>query len=139
MPTPGSSPDTSEAVACTGVRYGLLLFGWLNILLGMAGLFLPMFPTTIFLILALWAFSKSSPRFHRWLYNHPRLGRTLREWHAHRVIPPRAKLLAVGMMAGSLAFVTVYVADDWTLPAGLAAVLTVISGYILTRPSRVTA
>ncbi len=118
------------------MRYGLLAFGWLNVGLGVLGLVLPVMPTTVFLLIALWAFSRSSLRFHRWLYNHPRLGRTLRAWHSDGVIPIRAKLLAVSMMASSLAYVSLFVAQDWALPVGLAVVLAGVSGYILSRPSR---
>lgn len=121
---------------CPPVRYGLFVFGWLNIGLGVLGMVLPVMPTTVFLLIALWAFSKSSLRFHRWLYAHPVFGRTLRDWHAHRVIPPRAKALAVAMMAASLVYVTVFVADGWALPLTLAAVLSAVSGFILSRPSR---
>jgi uncharacterized membrane protein YbaN (DUF454 family) len=132
------NPQTDNNTAlCTGIRYGLLAFGWLNVLMGIAGIFLPVVPSTIFLLIALWAFSKSSPRFHRWLYDHPRFGRTIRAWHEHRVIPAPAKAMAVTMMAASLAFVSLYVAESWMLPAILAAILSGISGYILTRPSRV--
>ena len=98
---------------------------------------LPVMPTTIFLLIALWAFSKSSIRFHRWLYAHPTLGRTIRAWHAHRVIPPRAKLLAVGMMTLSLAFVSLYVADGWLLPVALGVVLASVAAFIVSRPSRI--
>lgn len=137
-PEPNSKSD-HNTILCTGIRYGLLAFGWLNVFLGIVGFFLPVVPSTIFLLIALWAFSKSSPRFHRWLYDHPRFGKTIRDWHAHRVIPAPAKALAVTMMAASLAFVSLYVAESWTLPTILAAILTGVSGYILTRPSRVAA
>ena len=133
-PNPESDGNT---VLCTGIRYGLLAFGWLNVLMGIVGFFLPVVPSTIFLLIALWAFSKSSPRFHRWLYDHPRFGKTIRDWHAHRVIPVPAKALAVTMMSLSLAFVSLYMAENWMVPTILAAILAGISGYILTRPSRV--
>lgn len=130
--------DGDDAYVCGPVRYGLLAFGWINVGLGIVGVFLPVMPTTIFLLMALWAFSKSSVRFHRWLYNHPRLGRPLRDWHAHRIIPPRAKAAAVTVMSTSWIVVALFVADDWALPVLLAGVLVPIAGFILSRPSRMT-
>lgn len=130
---------TSRVHDCAGVRYGLMAFGWLNVGLGIAGMLLPVMPTTIFLILALWAFSKSSVRFHDWLYSHPRLGRSLRDWHRHRVIPLPAKCLAVAMMSASLLYVTLFVAESWTLPLGLGLGLGSVAAYILSRPHRAPA
>lgn len=124
---------------CASVRYGLMAFGWLNVGLGIAGMLLPVMPTTIFLILALWAFSKSSIRFHDWLYSHPRLGRSLRAWHRHRVIPLPAKCLAVAMMVASLLYVTLFVAEGWALPFGLGLGLAAVAAYIVTRPHRLPA
>ncbi len=122
---------------CPTVRRALAAFGCVNVALGVVGAFVPVLPTTIFLIIALWAFSKSSLRLHRWLYSHPRFGASLRAWHAHRVIPVRAKLAAVSMMAASLTYVALFVAEGWALPMGLAAVLGAVAAYIVTRPSRV--
>lgn len=100
---------------------------------------LPVMPTTVFLLIALWAFSKSSLRFHRWLFDHPTLGRTIREWHVHRVIPIRAKFMAVGLMTTSLIYVTQFVAEGWALPPILAMTLGAVSGFIVSRPNRVPA
>ncbi len=91
----------------------------------------------LFLILALWAFSKSSPRFHRWLYSHPQLGRPLRAWHAHRVIPVPVKCLALSMMLLGLVYVILFVAEGWALPLGLALALGTVATYIVTRPHRI--
>ncbi len=131
-------PESRE-LGCPPARYGLIAFGWICVGLGVIGAFLPVLPTTIFLILALWAFSKSSARFHRWLYSHPQLGRPLRDWHAYRVIPIPAKCLALSMMTASLFFVTFFVAEGWTLPLGLALVLGTVAAYIVTRPHRIPA
>ena len=133
-------PDKSTEIQpdnlanCTA-RWGLLTFGWLNVCLGMIGVVVPGMPTTIFLIIAVWAFSKSSVRFQRWLWEHPKFGPSIRAWHLHRVIPVKAKILAVTMMAVSLIIVTVFVADSWVFPALLAAILVPILGYIVSRAS----
>jgi uncharacterized membrane protein YbaN (DUF454 family) len=128
----------ARVLGCPPARYGLIAFGWLCVGLGVIGAVLPAMPTTIFLILALWAFSKSSVRFHRWLYSHPRLGRPLRDWHAHRVIPIPAKCLALTMMTASLVHVTFFVAEGWALPLGLALGLGSAASYIVTRPHRIS-
>ncbi len=120
-----------------GLRHLLIAFGWLCVALGMVGVVVPGLPTTIFLIMALWAFSKSSRRFHDWLYNHSRFGPPLRRWTAHRVIPPRAKMLAVAMMATSWALIAFAIADNWMLPIAVGAVMLGVAAYIVTRPSRV--
>ncbi len=133
------SPDEKDIVVCAPARTGLLLLGWFNIGLGVLGMVLPVMPTTVFLLIALWAFSKSSLRFHRWLYEHPTLGRTIRAWHEHGVIPTRAKIMAVGMMASSLIYVTLIVADGWALPLALAMSLSAVSAFIVRRPSRISA
>jgi uncharacterized membrane protein YbaN (DUF454 family) len=99
-------------------------------------MFLPVMPTTVFLLMALWAFSKSSHRFHRWLYDHPRLGRPLRDWHAHRVIPRRAKILAVSMMSMSWLIVVYVSAGGWVVPAIVGACLLPVAAFIVTRRSR---
>ncbi|MBT5242566.1 MAG: YbaN family protein [Rhodospirillaceae bacterium] len=111
-----------------------LALGWVCVGLGFIGAFLPGLPTTVFLIIALWAFSKSSDRLRWWLWTHPRFGATLRAWHMHRVIPPPAKAAAVVMMMISVAIIAVS-SSSWQVPAILAAVLAPIAAWIVTRRS----
>lgn len=116
-------------------RYALIAFGWINVALGVVGMFLPLLPTTVFLLIALWAFAKSSQRFHDWLYHHPRLGPPLRAWHQHGAIATPAKVLAVSVMALSVTYTAVFVDANWTLPATIAAVMIPIATWIITRPN----
>jgi len=78
-----------------------LLLGWICVGLGVIGLFLPVMPTTIFILIAAWAFARSSPRLHLWLRNHPRFGDSLRSWEDHRAMPRRAKRVALLMLCVS--------------------------------------
>lgn len=123
-----------DALGRCRFRLALLAFAWLNVALGLIGAVVPAMPATIFLLIALWAFSKSSRRFHRWLYDHPRWGRGLRAWHEHRAIPPRAKALALATMATSLTVTALWLSEGWMLPALLAALMVPLAAFILTRP-----
>ena len=78
--------------------------GCLFFIVGFIGAFVPVLPTTIFMILALWMFSKSSVQFHDWLYNHKYFGPLLQQWQQYRVIPLSAKIFAISMMAVSFVF-----------------------------------
>jgi uncharacterized protein len=121
------------------VRHCLLALGFLMVALGTLGVFLPVMPTAPFLIVAAWAFSRSSERFHNWLYGHPHFGPPLVAWNRHGVIPVKAKLLSVVGMYASVVLVILFVATDWVLPAIHIAVVTAVAAYILTRPSRAPA
>ena len=114
----------------------LLILGWLMVGLGCVGIFVPGLPTVPFLLVALWAFSKSSERFHDWLYNHPRMGPPLRDWREHGAIPLRAKILAIATMLVSFLWITFGIAQDWVLPTIVAACLIPPAIFIVTRPGR---
>ncbi|MDP6709439.1 MAG: YbaN family protein [Alphaproteobacteria bacterium] len=116
-------------------RTALLLCGWCNVALGMVGVVVPGMPTTVFLLIAAWAFSKNSPRFSEWLYRHPRFGPALCQWRDHRVISVRAKCAAIFLMGLSL-IVMVALSDAWPMPVALGLVLTLVGTWIVTRPSQ---
>ncbi|NQV55918.1 MAG: YbaN family protein [Rhodospirillales bacterium] len=117
----------------------LIVFGWLCVVLGTIGVVTPGMPTTIFIILAAWAFARSSARFHQWLYGHRLFGPTLINWENHRVIPVKAKIMAVSMMGLSVTIMALIASDNLMVPAILAAGLSPIALYIVTRASRVPA
>jgi hypothetical protein len=133
-PDKSSEINPDNFAQCTA-RWGLLAFGWVNVGLGMIGVVVPGMPTTVFLIIAVWAFSKSSVRFQRWLWEHQTFGPSIRAWHEHRVIPKKAKIMASLMMAASFIYVTFFVAESWVLPAVLAAVLVPSAAFILSQAS----
>ena len=80
------------------MRWVLFILAWLSFVLGIIGAFLPILPTTPFLILSAYLFSKSSPRFHAWIMNLPIAGSAVRDWQENRVINPRAKFLCASMI-----------------------------------------
>lgn len=76
-----------------------LALGWTCVALGFAGVVLPILPTTPFLILAAFAFSKSSPRLRQWLVDHQIFGGPIRDWEDKGAIRPRYKAMACTAMA----------------------------------------
>ncbi|MEY8646617.1 DUF454 family protein [Klebsiella pasteurii] len=79
-------------------RIILIIIGWLSVALGTLGVFLPLLPTTPFILLAAWCFARSSPRFHHWLLYRSWFGGYLRHWQQYRAMPPGAKPRAVVMI-----------------------------------------
>lgn len=111
-----------------------LLGGFSLTAVGIVGIFLPLLPTTPFLLIAAWCFSRSSPRLEQWLLDHGTLGPPLRDWRRDGAISARAKAIAVVLMAASFAFFF-YKVDPSPLLAGtVALVLGLCSLFILTRP-----
>ncbi|MGD2112385.1 MAG: YbaN family protein [Gammaproteobacteria bacterium] len=113
------------------------LLGWCCFGLGAVGTVVPGLPTTPFMLLALWAFSKSSRRFHDWLYAHPLFGPALQRWRTHRVIPDKAKWLAVSTMAASFVFLAFFTAISIWIKLAIALVMLYGAAFILSKPSRV--
>ena len=103
--------------------------GVLALVLGILGLFLPLLPTTPFLLLASWCFARGSDRLHRWLLSHRVFGEYLRNFEAGRGIPLKAKILATTMLWGSL-LLAMRRFDDPTIPALLALMGVGVSIYL---------
>lgn len=118
------------------LRLIYLVIGLVSVGLGIVGAFLPVMPTVPFLIVSLWAFSKSSQRFHDWLYHHRVYGPMLRDWDQYRVIPLWGKIWACAAMAGGLTISAVFFdLPIWVL-AGTATIMLAVAAYLLSKPSQ---
>jgi uncharacterized membrane protein YbaN (DUF454 family) len=95
---------------------GLIFVG-----LGVLGAFLPVLPTTPFLLLALFCFARSSPRLQTWLLHSPFFGPYLRDWQRHRGVRRRVKIVAVTMVV-AVVVLTLWLTDlSWLARGGLIA------------------
>lgn len=128
-----SSPDSATETSLARLVY--LTLGWLFVGLGLLGVVLPVLPTTPFLLLALWAFSRSSTRLHNWLYHHPKFGPGLQRWHQHRIIPLHAKVITIVGMCASLVYIAGFSDLHLAWVVTTIGLMTVGAGYVLTRPS----
>lgn len=112
------------------LRYALLAIGWLSVALGVIGIFLPVLPTTPFLLLAAACFARSSPRFYRWLTEHPRLGPWIRNYLDGNGIPLKGKVYAISLMWASILLSCYLVPIPWTRAIMLTSAV-LVTVYIL--------
>ena len=106
-------------------RGALVVLGTLSLVLGIVGIFLPLLPTTPFLLLASACYVRGSLRLHRWLLNQGRLGGYIRRYEEGQGIPRRAKMLAMLMMWPSLGF-----SAWWVGKPVVAAILLVVGAGV---------
>eukprot|EP00439_Symbiodinium_sp_Y106_P089369 s1_g1905.t1 len=117
-------------------RHLLQALGWVCVALGAIGIVLPVMPTTVFLLVALWAFARSSPRLHTWLIENPYFGPYITDWERDRIIPVRAKILAVTMMTASALWLALGTDAPLIVVFGVISILIGVASYVVTRPSQ---
>lgn len=108
--------------------------GWAALALGAIGVVLPLLPTTPFIILAAFAFGRSSRRLQKWLEDNPTFGPIISEWRTSGAIAPRNKGLAITMMLAAFSA---------SIAMGIASLVLIIQGicmlgaaaFILSRPN----
>lgn len=118
------------------LRVFYLIAGLVLVALGIIGAFLPLMPTTIFLILAAWCFARSSPRLETWLLNHRQFGPTLRAWRESGAIARPAKIMACSGMA--VGFILFWIGAQpgvwlWLL---VLSIMLACAWFVVSRPER---
>jgi uncharacterized membrane protein YbaN (DUF454 family) len=111
-----------------------LAFAYICLGLGAIGAFLPLLPTTPFVLLAAWAAPKGSPELHRWLYAHPKFGSVLIAWEQKRAVPTRAKWVACSLM--SVSWVIMYLQTSTPVVPAITGVMFIcVSAFLISRPT----
>lgn len=105
MSDQAAEEQTSRVLPAKWVQRIYLLIGLFFVGLGALGAFLPVLPTTPFMIVAVACFTRSSVRLETWLLQHKRFGPLLRDWRVRGAIPPRAKTASlIGTVTGYAMF-----------------------------------
>jgi uncharacterized membrane protein YbaN (DUF454 family) len=132
-------PSAEGGAPATVSRFTRALFlcaGLLALALGVAGIFLPLLPTTPLVLLAAACFARSHRSFHDWLLGHRVFGPMIHEWHAHRSIPYRTKIVAIVTMSLTLSTsIAFFVRPGW-LQVVLAAFGVALALWLYRIPSR---
>lgn len=116
------------------VRMLLMVGSFLCLGLAALGVVLPILPTTPFVILAAYLYSKSSERWFYWLVDHKLFGPPLRRWYATGAITPKAKYLALAMIAATFTYSIGFVIDKLIIKALLACIGLGVSLFIFRLP-----
>ncbi len=114
----------------------LFILGWISVILGFIGALLPIMPTTPFLILAAYLFSKSSPKFHAWLLNLPKFGPIIQEWESQKTIKKDVKITAIALLSVSMMGTLIFVNVSWKIKSILVFIWISVSVFIATRKSQ---
>ncbi len=114
-------------------RTFLAACGTVCVALGVVGIFLPLLPTTPFLLLAAWLFARSSPRLHHWLLNHPRLGPILASWQSGRGLERGVRRRILLALWGGMSLSMLLIGKLWAVLL-LGTIGFCVSIYILRQP-----
>ncbi len=139
--TPVAAPDScplrahrggpGDAVPVQGVRRWLLIaVGWAAVVLGTVGMFVPLLPTTCFLLTAAWCFGRTSPRFDRWLHENGLFGRYLTSYRIERAVPARIKHGSLVVLWSSMAATVVLLTPPIWLLLTLLAIAVAVSWHV---------
>ena len=114
------------------------LLAYASLGIGIVGIFLPVLPTTVFVLLAAYAAARGSRRLHRWLLRHRSFGPAIRDWQRHGAVSRRAKWSATLAMLGSavilLAIMPRFPAHRWWMTALPIACMAIVGAWLWCRP-----
>lgn len=137
MSVPPSPPPAIEAAPLPQwVQWLLRGVAVLSLALGFLGIFLPILPTTPFILLAAWAATRSSPRLLAWLERHRLFGEMLRDWRRGGVVSRKAKWAATITMSLSALLMLLTVSKWWATACAIACMGSVLV-WLWRRPETI--
>lgn len=116
-------------------RYFLICVGWVSVVLGVVGIFLPLLPTTPFMLLAAICFSKSSKRFHEWLLNQPHLGNYIRMYLEGKGITAKTKVVTLIFLWLTIGSSATFFVEPIYLKVMMVAIALAVTIHLLRMPT----
>lgn len=109
----------------------LAILGSVSLALGIMGVFLPVLPTTPFLLLSAALYMRSSQRLYDWLMSHKHLGPYIKNFREHKALPLRVKVVSVTMVWVTLLYCAIFVAKEWWMSAVFVAIAIGVTVHII--------
>ncbi|WP_455282454.1 YbaN family protein [[Eubacterium] cellulosolvens] len=119
----------------TLIRWLWIIAGSISLSLGIVGIFLPLLPTTPFLLLTAACYARGSSRLHNWLLNNKLFGKYIRNYNEGKGIPARSKVLALTLLWLTIGFSILYVIPILIVQIILLTIATLVSIYIISLPT----
>ena len=113
------------------MKYILIVLGSISLALGVIGIFLPLLPTTPFLLLSATLYVRSSEKLYEWLISQKYLGTYIRNFREHKAIPLRAKIISVSLVWITLLYCAIGISESIFLSTVLLLLATIVSWHIL--------
>lgn len=109
----------------------LIVCGWIFVALGIIGAFLPVMPTTVFLLIAAACFARSSEKFYNWLLNNKLLGKYIRDYREKRGMPLKAKIIAITMLNAAIIYSAFFAVENLYVRVILIIIDIGVTAYLL--------
>jgi uncharacterized protein len=113
----------------------LVVLGTISLSLGVVGLFVPILPTTPFLLLSAACYARGSRRMYDWLLSRPRVGRFIRDYREGRGVPLGAKMLSIGVLWATIGYAVLFVIDATWLRVLLLVIAVGVTSHLLLLPT----
>ncbi len=117
------------------IKYILAILGLISLLIGVLGIFIPLLPTTPFLLLSATLFMKSSTRLYNWLMNHKYLGKYIKNYLQYKVISKKTKISSISLLWIAITISIVLVVEKLVFKILLLAIAIAITIHILSFKS----
>lgn len=108
-----------------------IFLGTLFVVLGVIGMFVPLMPSTVFLLLAAACYARGSQQFYDWLINHPTLGSTIRHYRDGLGLPLRQKLMTMLLLWSTIGASGYFFVDKGWVKIMLVVIATGVSLHLL--------
>ena len=118
------------------VKVLYIILGTISLILGVLGIFLPLLPTTPFLLLTAFLYMKGSTRCYNWLMNQKHLGAYIKNYSEHKTIPIRAKIITLILLWGSIIYCAIFIVSLLMIKGLLIGIAIGVTWHILSFKSK---
>ena len=118
------------------LQWILFILGTISLILGVVGIFLPLLPTTPFLLLTAYLYFKVSPKAYKWLIGQKHLGPYIINYREKKIIPFRVKIYTLILMWGCVLYCIIFIIDKIWINVALSAIILGVSWHILSFKSK---